>query len=52
MTSGIWKVQKARRTSLTPEDTEEMTKLSQTPILDGEEWSLSYAIDRLSANRD
>lgn len=27
-------------------DTEEMAKLSQIPILDGEEWSLSEAIDR------
>jgi hypothetical protein len=26
-------------------DTEEMTRLSQIPILDGEEWSLSEAID-------
>ena len=32
--------------SLTQEDTEEMTRLSQIPILDGEEWSLSEAIDR------
>jgi len=31
--------------SLTQEDTEEMTRLSQIPILDREEWSLSEAID-------
>lgn len=45
MMSGIWKVQKVRRTSLTQDDTGDMTILSQIPILDGEEWSLSEAID-------
>jgi hypothetical protein len=27
------------------DDTEEMTRLSQIPILDGEEWSLMEAMD-------
>jgi hypothetical protein len=30
---------------LTQDDTEEMTRLSQIPILDGEEWSLMEAMD-------
>jgi hypothetical protein len=30
---------------LTQDDIGEMTRLSQIPILDGEEWSLSEAID-------
>ena len=38
-------VQKAKKPSLIYDDTEEMTRLSQIPILDGEEWSLSEAID-------
>jgi len=32
--------------SMTNDDTDEMVILSQIPILDGEEWSLSEAIDR------
>ena len=30
---------------MTQDDTEEMTRLSQIPILDGEEWSLMEAMD-------
>ncbi len=30
---------------MTEDDTDEMVMLSQIPILDGEEWSLSEAID-------
>jgi hypothetical protein len=43
--SWIWRVQKARGISLTQDDTDELTRLSQIAILDGEEWSLSEAID-------
>ena len=40
-------MQRARRTSSTPEDTEEMLRLSQIPILDEEEWCLSEEVDGL-----
>ena len=40
-------VQKAKKPSLIYDDTEEMTRLSQIPILDGEEWSLMEAMDLL-----
>ena len=36
----------SRMESMTKSDIYEMTRLSQIPILDGEEWSLSEAIDR------
>ena len=35
----------SREKPMIEDDTEEMTRLSQIPILDGEEWSLSEAID-------
>ena len=37
-------VQKAKKPSLMQTDTDEMTRLSQIPILDGEEWSLMEAM--------
>jgi hypothetical protein len=38
-------VQKAKKPSLMQTETDEMTRLSQIPILDGEEWSLMEAMD-------